>query len=55
MKNNPGIYIVKNLVNGKVYVGSSITVLARVTAHKSELRKGKHRNKYSDALGEIWP
>lgn len=45
-KNVSGIYVCCNLVNGKVYVGSSIKWLSRVKQHVVALTCGKHCNPY---------
>jgi group I intron endonuclease len=37
-----GIYCIRNLVNGRVYVGSSNHVRKRLTTHRSMLRAGRH-------------
>lgn len=37
-----GIYTITNLVNGKIYVGSSIGIKKRFWEHKSALRNNKH-------------
>lgn len=37
-----GIYIIKNLVNGKVYVGSAKVFRIRWNRHLNDLRKGTH-------------
>jgi group I intron endonuclease len=34
-ENLPGIYIIKNLVNGKVYIGESLNVKTRMRKHKT--------------------
>lgn len=39
-----GIYIIKNLKNGKVYVGQSRDIYRRWKEHKNELNKNKHCN-----------
>ena len=39
-----GIYVILNLVNGKVYIGSSVDVVGRLACHKIELARGKHGN-----------
>jgi len=39
-----GIYAILNLVNGKVYVGSSINVHCRLAVHRISLARGKHDN-----------
>lgn len=37
-----GIYMIKNIVNEKVYIGSSINLYNRLYNHLSSLRKGDH-------------
>ena len=39
-----GIYMIKNLKNGKVYIGQSVDVRSRWYAHKNDLRKKSHKN-----------
>lgn len=39
-----GIYIIENLVNHKVYIGSSVTVNRRLQKHKNDLRNNKHHS-----------
>lgn len=39
-----GIYQIKNLVNGKIYVGSASTLRNRKCNHFSDLRDNKHPN-----------
>ena len=39
-----GIYQIRNKVNGKVYIGSSVWVENRLVQHRSHLRSGKHCN-----------
>jgi len=41
-----GIYQIRNNINGKIYIGQSSNVEQRWYAHKSDLRRGKHRNSY---------
>jgi group I intron endonuclease len=41
-----GVYWILNLVNGKVYIGSSVDVENRLQNHKKDLIAGKHRNPY---------
>lgn len=44
---NPGVYVITNLVNGKVYVGSAAKSLRnRTRAHETLLMRGKHSNVY---------
>lgn len=37
-----GIYCIKNLINGRVYVGSSARIRRRLTGHRCLLRKNAH-------------
>ena len=46
MKNLLGIYCIKNVLNGKIYIGSSIDCYKRSNRHFSELKNNKHKNKY---------
>jgi len=46
-----GVYQIKNLANGKVYIGSSVNIKARWANHRSSLRKDKH---HSAALQRAW-
>ena len=39
-----GVYMIKNLVNGKYYVGSSVNIESRWKQHIAELDKGTHTN-----------
>lgn len=41
---NSGIYLIANIVNGKVYVGSSTHINTRKRQHFSELKRGEHGN-----------
>lgn len=38
------VYIIKNIQNGKVYVGSTKNATQRWTAHKNQLRNNRHKN-----------
>lgn len=40
-----GIYIIRNLVNNKVYVGSAQNIRKRIVIHKYYLNKGTHHSK----------
>lgn len=42
MKNLTGIYIIKNKITNKFYVGHSININKRFNAHKSYLKRGIH-------------
>ncbi len=41
-----GIYKIENKVNGKIYIGSSISIPTRLINHKYMLRLNKHDNEY---------
>ena len=41
-----GIYQIKNKVNKKIYIGSSVDIKQRWAKHLHELKKGIHSNKY---------
>ena len=46
-----GIYCIKNIVNGKVYIGSTNNLQRRLNDHKRELNEGTHIN---DHLQKSW-
>lgn len=46
MNNEAGIYEIRNLVDGKRYIGSSKGVKRRIWEHKHYLEKGTHSNTY---------
>lgn len=41
---NCGIYLISNLVNGKVYIGSAVSLNSRLNTHFLRLQKQKHEN-----------
>ena len=43
---NSGIYVIENMVNGKVYVGSATRVTRRIKSHIKMLSDGRHYNKH---------
>ena len=49
-----GIYIIKNLVNNKVYVGSAFNLSNRFSTHKYRLRRNKHRNKHLQSAYNLY-
>lgn len=49
-----GVYSITNIVNGKVYVGSSLSVRGRQISHLSCLRRGIHRNRYLQRAYDKW-
>lgn len=44
IENRPCVYMIKNVINGKVYIGSSIDANKRYKAHTSHLKKGVHHS-----------
>lgn len=48
---NTGIYEIKNLINGKSYIGSAVNFVKRKRCHISTLSSRKHRN---DKLQKAW-
>ncbi len=50
-KNGAGVYGIFNLINGKVYIGSSVNVEKRLKQHKNHLTKGNHCNPF---LSNAW-
>lgn len=44
-----GVYQIKNLVNGKIYVGSSVDIRDRWWNHRSRLRNQTHKNSHLQA------
>lgn len=44
--NNIGVYSITNIVNNKIYIGSSVNLKSRKYNHFSNLSKGVHENKY---------
>lgn len=45
------IYHIRNVVNGKFYVGSSVNIRARFQTHRRQLRKGTH---HCEPLQRAW-
>ena len=41
-----GIYIIKNNINEKIYIGSAVNIEKRIKHHIWELQKGRHCNNY---------
>lgn len=46
-----GIYIIKNLANNKIYIGSAVDIAKRWRRHKKDLNKNKH---HSELLQRAW-
>lgn len=41
-----GVYQIRNILNGMIYVGSSVDIAARWREHKYDLRMNNHRNQH---------
>lgn len=44
-----GIYQIRNLVNGKIYIGSAVNINSRWRTHKANLNLNKHKSKHLQA------
>lgn len=44
MQSDSGVYQILNCQNGKSYIGSSVNIQQRWSAHRSLLNKGQHPN-----------
>ena len=53
-KNIAGIYKISNIVNNKVYIGSSVSILKRLYSHKILLINNKHYNKHLQCSYNIY-
>lgn len=48
-RDQSGVYQIENLVNNKVYIGSSANVYNRAYTHKTKLKKRKHSNQHLES------
>lgn len=46
MNVDTGVYSITNVVNGKKYIGSSVSFIRRWRLHKTQLRTGSHHSRY---------
>ena len=49
-----GVYRIRNTVNGKFYIGSSVNIRWRAHQHLSQLRRGVHRNAHLQASFDLY-
>lgn len=49
-----GIYIIKNIINNKVYVGSAVNIDKRWKEHKNHLKEGKHHSCHLQSAWNIY-
>lgn len=45
-KRDPGIYVIKNLINNKVYIGQTKSIYNRLISHKNSLLNNNHDNQH---------
>jgi group I intron endonuclease len=43
---NTGVYIIRNIINGKIYIGSAVNLERRLKYHRWALNKETHSNIY---------
>lgn len=48
-KNIGGVYCIRNLIDGKVYIGSSVSMRRRLCHHSQDLKNKRHSNFYLQA------
>ena len=41
-----GVYKIRNLIDGKIYIGSSVNIGRRMRRHKTDIVRGLHSNKH---------
>lgn len=51
MTSKSGVYAIRNLRTGRVYIGSSINLTSRWEGHRNSLQRGDHHNAH---LQESW-
>ena len=44
LRNVSGVYRIRNIINGKIYIGSAVCLYQREAKHFSELKRGSHAN-----------
>lgn len=50
----PGVYAIRNIVNGKVYIGSASNISKRWSRHRKDLRSNEHRNRHLQAAWNLY-
>lgn len=43
---SPGVYKIKCITTGKIYIGSAVNIYDRCGQHQRKLRRGKHHNEH---------
>lgn len=54
MTEKPGIYVIRHIESGKVYVGSASNISKRWHRHRKDLRLGRHPNKHLQAAWTMY-
>jgi group I intron endonuclease len=49
-----GVYQIRNLLNGKIYVGQTARMHERELEHKGALRRGKHENRHLQSAYDLY-
>src|SRR5579872_5801398 len=49
-----GIYLIRNIINDKEYIGSSKNLQKRKYSHWEQLRKGRHKNPHLQNAWSIY-
>ncbi len=50
-KKNAGVYLIRHLPSGQVYIGQATNIDSRIRTHRADLRRGNHHN---TKLQELW-
>jgi len=48
--NGAGIYMIKNIVTGKIYIGSAVHICNRIKEHDQYMRRGWCNNKFQEDI-----
>jgi group I intron endonuclease len=51
-RNISGIYIIKNNINNKVYIGSAVCCKQRFIGHKSDFKKKQHNDRFQNFVNK---
>ena len=51
-RNTSGIYIIKNTINDKVYIGSAVCLKQRFIEHKNQFKKQVHNVRFQNFVNK---
>ena len=51
-RNVSGIYIIKNTINDKVYIGSAVCIKQRFIGHKNQFKKQRHNDRFQNFVNK---